>query len=402
MTTYLDDYTNYIYQTDYADFYNAVVRVSNSESYGTGALLYDGKSILTAAHIFEDANTDNITVYFDTKFGTQAYGATITVYEDYDTINSNGDLAILTLDENPSSFYERYDIYRDSFEIGKDFTMVGYGAYGSGSTGELYYETDILKLKTTNTFDTFFSIIGNDSSTNIAWDPLPYTILAADFDSNSSLTDAIGYILNINSIATNLTEGMIASGDSGGPAFIDNLIAGVASYSASISSYSYNTDINNYVDSSFGELGGWQRVSSYAEWIDKTIRAGYEDAPNSKEEVQKAIYEGDSGEINYTYFLLEYTEDRSDVLGNITLSYTTRDGSATAGEDYIFSSGIITLYSDESSVIIPVEIIGDDNTYEGNETFYLDVTSPSFGSFGEGVDTLTASRTILNDDFFIA
>ncbi len=401
MTTYLNDYTSYIYQTNYTDFYNAVVRVSNTESYGTGALLYDGRSILTAAHIFEGYNTDNITVYFDTAWGTQAYSATINVYEDYDSYNSNGDLAILTLDENPSAFYERYDIYRGNDELGSNFTMVGYGAYGSGSTGELEYETEILKLKTTNTFESDFYSIDTSPRTNLAWDPLEDSILSADFDSGYTFNDALGVILDIDDLGEGITEGMIASGDSGGPAFIDGLIAGVASYSASISSYSYSPDTNDIVDSSFGELGAWQRVSYYSEWIDKTIREGYENAPTSKDEVQTEVLEADEGDISYAYFLLEFLEDRHSVEENITLNYTTRDGSANSGEDYIATSGIITLYKNESQVIIPVEVLGD-NISEGNETFYLDVTNPSYGSLGDNTTTLTAVRTIIDDEYSIA
>lgn len=144
MTTYLNDYTNYRYQTNFSDFYNAVVRVTNTESYGTGALLYDGRSILAAAHIFEDFSTDNIIVYFDTESGTKAYNATIKVYDNYDYTNGNGDLAILTLDENPSSVYQRYDIYRNTLELGSSFTMAGYGIYGSGQTGALDNQGNLL------------------------------------------------------------------------------------------------------------------------------------------------------------------------------------------------------------------------------------------------------------------
>lgn len=362
MTTYLNNYENYRYQTNYADFYNGVVRVSTTESYGTGALLYDGKSILTAAHVFEGFNRNNIIVYFDTSWGTKAYNATVNIYDYYDPSNSNGDLAILTLEKAPSSLYERYDIYRDSFEIGSNFTMVGYGAYGSGQTGRAENQDEILKLKTSNTFDSDFYSIYASSNTNLLWKPLKNSILAADFDSGYRINDALGNILNINHLGLGYFEGMIASGDSGGPAFINNLIAGVASYTSSISTKYFESDINDTIDSSFGEIGAWQRVSYYSEWIDKTIRASYKNAPTSKTEVQKYVLEKD--------------------------------------EDYIFTSGIITLYKDESSVVIPVEIIGD-NKPEQNETFYLDITNPSHGSLGED-SMLTAMRTIINDDYYIA
>jgi len=81
----------------------------------------------------------------------------------------------------------------------------------------------------------------------------------------------------------------------------------------------------------------------------------------------------------------------------VTLNYTTRDGTASAGEDYIATSGIVTLYSDESSVVIPVEVIGD-TEYETNEVFYLDITNPSVETFDESLSTLVARRVIVDDE----
>lgn len=397
MTTYLNNYKNPLYRTSYDDAYNGVVRVSNSQSYGTGALLYDGRSILTAAHIFEGYDTDTITVYFDTATGTQGYEATIQVYDGYDSTNSNGDLAILTLLENPDAFYERYEIASEAIEMGEEFTMVGYGAYGNGSTGEDLDATDILKLKTSNTFESDFYDIYTAAGTNLAWEPLADSILAADFDGAYSVNDAFGNILGLDDLGLGYEEGMIAAGDSGGPAFVDGKVVGVASYTAAISSYDVSTDVNYEVDSSFGEVGAWQSVSYYQEWIDKTIRDGYIDAPTTKEEVQTSVIESDDG-ISYAYFLLEFLGDRESVSDNITCTYTTRDGTATAGEDYIALSGTITLYSDESSAVLAVEVIGD-TTIESDETFYMDVSNPSYGSFEDDAITISAVRTIVDDDF---
>ena len=400
MITSLTNYKNSLYSTHENDFYNGVVKVSNGTNYGTGSLLYDGKSIITAAHIFKGFPTNNITVSFDTASGFKTYNATFKEYPDHDSINANGDLAILTLEEHSDFKYQRYNLYTSHDEIGKDFTMVGYGSYGSGLTGELNDETETLKLKTQNTFEAYFDDVYNAPNTNLQWIPLEETMLTADFDNGLKKNDALDNILNIKDLGLGDTEGMIAAGDSGGPAFINNQIAGIASYTAAVSVGDINTDINEKDDSSFGELGAWQRVSHYAKWIDKTIRDGYENAPKTKEDVEDFVVESDN-EMQYIYFFLEYTGNRDDIKENITLHYTTRDGSATAGEDYIALSGVITLYEDESSVPIAVEILAD-NKVEEDETFYLDVTSPSHGSFGDGITTLTAMKTIVNDDIFIA
>ena len=46
--------------------------------------------------------------------------------------------------------------------------------------------------------------------------------------------------------------------------------------------------------------------------------------------------------------------------------------------------------------MIPVEVVGG-TIPEADETFYLDVSNPVGDSFGSGVLTLTAVRTIVND-----
>jgi Calx-beta domain len=78
-------------------------------------------------------------------------------------------------------------------------------------------------------------------------------------------------------------------------------------------------------------------------------------------------------------------------------NYTTRDGTATSGQDYIPVNGKLVIYPNESYIPIPGEIIGY-SLPEPDETFYLDVFNPVGGSFGEGMITITAMRTIANDD----
>lgn len=112
--------------------------------------------------------------------------------------------------------------------------------------------------------------------------------------------------------------------------------------------------------------------------------------------MKKEIAEGQSG-TTYAYFLLTFTGVRAEASQVLRVDYATRDGSAIAGQDYLAVSGTLKLYPGESQAVIPVEILGD-NLPEPDETFYLDVTNPVGGSFGEGVVTLTAVRTILNDD----
>lgn len=401
MTTYLNNYLDPRYKTYNNDFYNGVVRVSYNGYFATGTLLYDGKSILTSAHLFDSSDLDfsDTTVRLETSLGTVTYDATYIKYENYDPYNANGDLAIVRLSESALADAQRYTLYRQSDEIGKTFTMVGYGIHGNGSNG--VDETDVnqlLKLKTQNSFDADFADI--KAKTNLSWSPLRGSQLAADFDDGNSQHDAIGMITGNTNTGLGTMEGLIASGDSGGPAFIDTKLAGVATFVATIDVDDLSPDINSSLDSSFGEIASWQRISYYQEWIDKTIRAGYEDAPSKPQDVVKNIKEGAMGELNTTYFLVQYTGIRANIGEAISVDYTTRDGSARAGEDYIATEGTLMLYLDETQAVIPVEIIGD-NIYESDEFFYLDIYNNSHGSFGDDVIFLSAMRTITNDDFLL-
>jgi len=159
-------------------------------------------------------------------------------------------------------------------------------------------------------------------------------------------------------------------------------------------------DIDNKLDSSFGEIASWQRVSAYQQVIDQAVRANYPDAPTRPEDVKQTVVEGNSGTTN-AYFLLQFTGMRSDPNQLLSVDYATRDGTAKAGQDYIAVHGTLVIYPNENQAVIAVEIIGD-KIPEPDETFYLDVTHPVGGSFGEGVIMLTGMRTIVNDDAFAA
>ena len=141
-------------------------------------------------------------------------------------------------------------------------------------------------------------------------------------------------------------------------------------------------------------------MSFYQQWIDQSLRVNYPNAPTRPEDVKKEVIENNSG-TSYAYFLLQFTGVRSDPDQILSVDYTTRNGTATAGSDYIAVKGTLNLYPGENQAVIPVEVIGD-TTPEPTEAFFLDVFNPVGGSFGEGVVKLTAVRTILDDDGWFA
>lgn len=377
--------------------FDGVVRVSSGGYYGTGVLLYDGLAVLTAAHLFADT-TSGASVHFETSAGSQTLGASrITLMPGYDPYQDNNDLALVWLSGSAPATANRYSLYRSSDEIGQTLTMVGYGLPGGGDSGTLSsYGGDPIRLKADNQFDADAATLKSWLGSAMGWTPTPGTQLVADFDNGSTSQDALGHLIDRPGTGLGQNEGMIAPGDSGGPAFINGQVAGIASYVASLSRNGIYPDIDGVTNSSFGEIGAWQRVSHYQQWIDQSLRAQYPNAPSTPEQVQKSVTEGNSG-TTYAYFLLQFTGVRSDASQTLSVDYATRDGSARAGSDYLACTGTLLLYPGENQAVIPVEIVGDSGS-EPDEIFYLDVTNPVGGSFGEGVLKLTAMRTIVNDD----
>ncbi|MEK6686201.1 MAG: trypsin-like serine protease [Pseudomonadota bacterium] len=379
--------------------YDGVVRISVGGKSGTGVLLYDGKAILTVAHLFSQSSL-TASILFETTKGTQTLSSDkVTIHPNYDAINENNDLALVWLSAAAPVAAERYTLYRNSDETGQTMTLVGYGTPGTGSSGTFANNGSILRLKANNQFDADIGTLKNSLGAAMGWIPLAGTQLVADFDDGTISHDAVGNLINRSGLGLGNNEGLIAPGDSGGPAFINGQVTGVASYTASLGLGNINPDIDSLSNSSYGEIAAWQRVSVFQQWIDQNLRAQYPNVPAKPEEVQKQIGEGNSG-TSYTYFLLQFTGMRSDLNQLLSVEYATRDGTANAGSDYLAVQGKLVLYPNESQAVIPVEIIGD-TVSESNETFYLDVVNPVGGNFAEEAVKLTAMRTILNDDGII-
>ena len=376
--------------------FDGVVRIAVGGYYGTGVLLFDGRAVLTAAHIFGNG-VQQASVFFDVPGGVQSFQSrAVSMHPLYQPSEGNHDLALLWLPGAPLAA-ARHALYRESDETGKIFSFAGYGVPGTGSRGlEEGYTGTPVRLQASNRFDADAGELKYSLGDWMGWSPAPGTQLVADFDDGSLEHDALGRLLGIRDPGLGLQEGLITPGDSGGPAFIEGAVAGIASYVASLGRGSTLPDPDDVLNSSFGEIAAWQRVSHYQQWIDQSLRAWHAAAPKSAAEVRKSVVEGDQG-TTFAYFFLEFTGVRSDPWQWLSVDYATRDGTAKAGEDYVGTQGRLILYPGEVTGFIAVEIIGD-TTPEPDEYFYLDVFNPVGGSFGEGVVRLTAQRTIMDDD----
>src|SRR4029078_6802323 len=77
----------------------------------------------------------------------------------------------------------------------------------------------------------------------------------------------------------------------------------------------------------------------------------------------------------------------------VTVNFSTADSTATAGSDYVTSSGILVFNPGETTKTITVLVNGD-TVNEADETFFVNLSSPSNATIaaGQGVGT------IINDD----
>lgn len=376
--------------------YDGVVQVSAGGFYGSGVLLYGGRAVLTSAHVIE--GTDAVTVRIDTPAGRLNLSASQYVLHPlFDVANGNGDLALVWLSEPAPLSAGRSSLYRDDDEVGRDITLVGYGLSGDGLEGTRPHGSEgPLKHWANNRFDTTGEALKGGIGSGINWSPATGAQLIIDFDDGTDEHDALGVLMGLHDTGRGASEGLIAPGDSGGPAFIGHDVAGIATYAASIGRQEQSPDINDALDSSVGEIAGFQRVSYFQQWIDQSLRQLDSDAPVRPEDVETRLIEGDRG-ASRAYFLLEFNGEREHPEQWLSVDYATRDGTATVGEDYLPVADTLILYPGETQATIAVEIIGDE-VPEPDETFYLDVFNPVGGGFGGGVAQLTAMRTIIDDD----
>ena len=397
MVTTVSSYTEVRNRALTGDGYDGVVRVVVGNMYGTGVLLFDGKAVLTAAHLFS-GNTGAANVIFETRSGLQSIASNqVVINPDYSSVNNNSDMALVWLSQDAPVAAERFGIYRASNEVGQTFTMVGYGTPGSGSSGTISnFNEAPVRVKASNQFDTDIAPLDRFFSEGGQWEANNGKQLAADFDNGLSQNDALGGLLGINGLGLGSSEGLISKGDSGGPAFIGSLVAGIASYTGRLSSSGAVPDIDNTSNSSFGEVAVWQRVSVYQQWIDQALRMRYESPPATQSAVQKTVNEGNSG-TTPVYFWVQLNGYRIDPNIIVSVDYKTRNGTALAGQDYIATQGTLKIYPNEDHALVLVEIIAD-TVPEADETFYLDVFNPVNAGFGDGLEQLTAVRTIVNDD----
>jgi hypothetical protein len=114
-----------------------------------------------------------------------------------------------------------------------------------------------------------------------------------------------------------------------------------------------------------------------------------DDLPPSLTISDVTLPEGNSGTTSFVF-----TVSLSQASGkSVTVNYTTADGTATAGSDYIANSGTLSFAPGDLSKTITVLVNGD-TTVEPDETFFVNLRGATNATIAVG----TGTGTILNDD----
>lgn len=219
--------------------FDMVGAVAHGSDRGATATLIDSWHILSAKHVLNGSWND--TLYLDLADGTHAF----TITERF--VHPNVDIAVARLDR--STGLPGHALYTLTSEKGKEGVVVGYGVSGTGMTGENPW----LYPRGTNRYGyNRIDVVLTQADTNY---------LVMDFD-HPSIPGPTGP----GSLGSD-REVIYASGDSGGPTFIDVggelKIAGI---------HVYMSDFNdNGLVPDFGDICYDLRISPLADWIQSQI-----------------------------------------------------------------------------------------------------------------------------------
>ncbi len=102
------------------------------------------------------------------------------------------------------------------------------------------------------------------------------------------------------------------------------------------------------------------------------------------------VKEGDSGTVQATFKVVLSQKQPNDVV----IGYQTRDGSATAGQDYVAKANIVVIPKEQTEATFTINVLGD-TLKEGNENFFVDLVSAPVGIVAART---TGQATIVDDD----
>jgi secreted trypsin-like serine protease len=201
------------------------------------AALIDSNWIITAGHVGNDLNADLSNGYTPTVKcnGSEYKIEKVIVHPEFRNIENglSNDIALIKI-KGVIQNISPVKIYKKNDESGKIIILVGMGDMGNGKTGPQKW--DKLTRAATNKIDTV-----DEQWVSFTFDP-PASGKATEF------------------------EGISGPGDSGGPAFVE-----ISNELFIIGISSHQTGQQQNGKGKYGVMEHYTRISSYAEWIAKTM-----------------------------------------------------------------------------------------------------------------------------------
>lgn len=280
--------------------YNGVVSIIMEYDEGgficSGTLLEDRRSIATAAHcvtiggvapnkttVYFYDGPDADTVTFLSSDAARRKVSNILVNPDYTgNVIDDSDIAILRLSAGAPAFANDYALYAGEDLGGLDFNVAGYG--GRSDTGGA--AGDNLGTGRLRQGDNRFDFRMGDADFAGGWELIfgqPTEELAhswlSDFDNGRDENDTSCLLVadpffglsgpKYCNTGLGEIEVSVAGGDSGGPEFIDGQLAAVTSYGLSFGSF-YG-DVDEALNSSWGEFNGFVPIYLHRDFIDAAL-----------------------------------------------------------------------------------------------------------------------------------
>lgn len=267
----------------------------------SGTLLPDRQSILTAGHCVTDgptlANPISTTAYFyggsdpDTVVPFNAASTAVAVSQYFvnpgytgQVIDQN-DIAVLRLATPAPAFAQAHQLSTVADITSSNFNIAGYGrrSTAGGSvgadlgTGRLRQGDNRYDFRWGDSDFGGFFLGGFFDDPSLPAAQVAYSYVS-DFDNGLAAQDAAGFLaadfglggLKYNNLGSGATEASVAGGDSGGPQFIGGRIASVTSYGVTFGT-SIGGDIDNNLNSSFGEFSGFVPVYIHTAFINASL-----------------------------------------------------------------------------------------------------------------------------------
>ena len=248
------------------------------QAFGSGTLLSDGGGIyiLTAAHVVCNDTAfpvppGTLSVTFNMPSGPVVVQVANTYVNPNWTGNvaQGGDLAIIQLASPAPAVAEAFDIDRSTASpLFQTFSTYGYGESGQGVSGETTVPGTMLwgENRWEATGPTLFPTL---SPNILLYDFVGPGLTYDSFVTNLGIHDGPNDINTTNLFNSGL-EVVQGNGDSGGPEFLNGLIAGITDFGAS----PMNGVVSGPNSSSYGWFEGDVEIAPYAPWIDQITSGG--------------------------------------------------------------------------------------------------------------------------------